>query len=126
MDLGRASGVDTGDDHTEFYNQVKLFRDDSLSVDEVERVLDHVYNVSEEDPSSRDLIRDAGIVLFMLNVLDNNSKTVGSRLRSKTLMTLLSLTNDEESRVSFVTLISMLILHVFSVTNQSNMLKCQF
>ncbi|XP_027336501.1 U-box domain-containing protein 44-like [Abrus precatorius] len=77
---------------------VVYLSEEPLSVDHVECALDHVYKVSEEHPSSRYVIRNAGVVLLIVTVLSNNSKTIGSRLRSKALMTLLSMAKDEESR----------------------------
>lgn len=71
-----------------------------LSIDHVERALDNIYKVSEEHPTSRYIVRNAGVVLLILNLLTNSSKTIGSRLRSKALMALVSMTNDEESKVN--------------------------
>ncbi|KAL1370116.1 hypothetical protein HN51_000427 [Arachis hypogaea] len=72
--------------------------EEPLSIDQVERALDNIYKVSEEHPTSRYVIRNAGIVVLIVTVLSKNSKTIGSRLRSKVLMTLLSIAKDEESR----------------------------
>nr|KYP45176.1 U-box domain-containing protein 44 [Cajanus cajan] len=77
---------------------VQYLSEEPLSVDHVERALDHVYKVSEEHPTRRYIIRNAGVVLLIVTVLSNNSKTIGSHLRSKALMTLLSIAKDEESR----------------------------
>ncbi|KAG4923630.1 U-box domain-containing protein 44 [Glycine soja] len=77
---------------------VQYLSEDPLSVDHVERALDHVFKVSEEHPTRRYIIRNAGVVQLIVTVLSNNSKTIGSHLRSKALMTLLSLAEDEESR----------------------------
>ncbi|KAK8468611.1 hypothetical protein PHAVU_006G068700 [Phaseolus vulgaris] len=77
---------------------VQYLSEEPLSVDHVERALDHVYKVSEEHPTRRYIIRNAGAVLLIVTVLSNNSKTIGSRLRSKALTTLLSMAKDEESR----------------------------
>ncbi|MED6124669.1 hypothetical protein PIB30_061175 [Stylosanthes scabra] len=71
--------------------------EEPLSIDQVERALDNIYKVSEEHPTSRYVIRNAGIVVLIVTVLNKNSKTIGSRLRSKALMTLLSIAKDEES-----------------------------
>ncbi|KAL4381267.1 hypothetical protein AHAS_Ahas04G0116400 [Arachis hypogaea] len=72
--------------------------EEPLSIDHVERVLDNIYKVSEEHPTSRYVIRNAGIVVLIVTVLSKNSQTIGSRLRTKVLMTLLSIAKDEESR----------------------------
>lgn len=80
---------------------VQYLSEEPLSVDHVERALDHVYKVSEEHPTRRHIIRNAGVVLLIVTVLSNSSKTIGSRLRSKALTTLLSMAKDEESKVSF-------------------------
>ncbi|KAK7305407.1 hypothetical protein VNO77_43313 [Canavalia gladiata] len=77
---------------------VQYLSEEPLSVDHVERALDLAYKVSEEHPTCRYVIRNAGVVLLIVTVLGNNSKTIGSHLRSKALMTLLSMAKDEESR----------------------------
>ena len=94
--------------------------EEPLSVDRVERALDNVYKVSEEHPASRYKIRNAGIILLIVTVLSNSSKTIGSRLRSKVLMTLLSMAKDEESRVSFIYLFYAYfqVFSVFSFLNK--------
>ncbi|KAI4305288.1 hypothetical protein L6164_028660 [Bauhinia variegata] len=72
--------------------------EEPLSVDRVERALDNIYKVSEEQPTSRYIIRNEGIVLLIVKMLSNSSKSIGSRLRSKALMALVSMAKDEESR----------------------------
>ncbi|KAK3019279.1 hypothetical protein RJ639_004228 [Escallonia herrerae] len=55
--------------------------------------------ISEEHTSSRYIMRNAGIVVLIVKVLRNCSKSVGSHLRSKSLMALLSMAKDEESKM---------------------------
>lgn len=69
------------------------------SVDSVERVLDNVYKISEEHPVSRYKFRNAGIVELIVKLLRNSSKSIGTNLRSKCLLALLSMAKDEESKV---------------------------
>lgn len=80
---------------------VVRFTEEPMSIDHVEGALDNIFKLSEEHPTSRYTLRNAGIVLLIMNLLSNSSKAMGSRLRSKALMTLLSMAADEESRVSF-------------------------
>ncbi|XP_024025482.1 U-box domain-containing protein 44 isoform X2 [Morus notabilis] len=68
------------------------------SVDFVERVLDNVYKISEEHPVSRYKFRNAGIVELIVKLLRNSSKSIGTNLRSKCLLALLSMAKDEESK----------------------------
>ncbi|KAK3035462.1 hypothetical protein RJ639_032887, partial [Escallonia herrerae] len=72
--------------------------DDPPSIDCVERALDNIFKISEEHTSSRYIMRNAGIVQLIVKVLRNCSKSVGSHLRSKSLMALLSMAKDEESK----------------------------
>lgn len=65
----------------------------------LERVLDNIYNLSEEYPSRRYMVRNAGVIVLILKMLKNSSKSLGSHLRSKGLLALLSLTKDNESKV---------------------------
>lgn len=65
----------------------------------IERVLDGVYRICEEHPSSRYGVRNAGIVVLIVKLLRTGSKSIGSNLRSKALMALLSMAKDEESKV---------------------------
>ncbi|GAB4824537.1 hypothetical protein Ancab_007413 [Ancistrocladus abbreviatus] len=78
---------------------VQYLSEDCPSVDSVERVLDSIYNMSEEYPSARCKVRNAGIVVLVVNLLWNCSKTIGSHLRGKALMALLSMAKDEESKM---------------------------
>lgn len=73
-------------------------------VGSIERVLDIVYKISEEHPFSRYRVRNSGVVLLIVQVLRNCSKSIGTHLRGKALMTLLSMTKDEESKVSSISL----------------------
>ncbi|XP_054799637.1 U-box domain-containing protein 44-like isoform X2 [Prosopis cineraria] len=72
--------------------------EEPLCIDHVERALDNIYKVSEEHPASRYVIRNAGIVQLIVKLLTNSSKIIGSRLRSKALMALVTLAKDEESK----------------------------
>ncbi|CAN1282275.1 U-box domain-containing protein 43 [Linum perenne] len=64
----------------------------------VERALDSVYRISEEYSSYRYKVRNAGLVVLIVNLLRKSSKDLGSRLRGKALMALLSMAKDEESK----------------------------
>lgn len=77
---------------------VQCLSEESPSVDCVEQVLDNMYRISEEHPSSRYRVRNAGIVVLMVKVLKNCSKSIGSQFRSKALMALHSMSKDEESK----------------------------
>ncbi|KAF8402635.1 hypothetical protein HHK36_010724 [Tetracentron sinense] len=68
------------------------------SLECIERSLDNIYTISEEHPSSRYRIRNADIVSLIIKMLKNLSKIIGSHLRSKALMSLLSMAKDEESK----------------------------
>lgn len=70
-------------------------------VDCLEGVLDNVYNISEEYPSCRYKVRNAGVIVLIVKMLRNSSKSIGTHLRSKALMALLSMAKDEESKVGF-------------------------
>lgn len=70
-------------------------------VDGIEVVLDNVYNISEEYPSYRFRVRNAGIVVLIVKLLRNSAKSIGTHLRSKALMALVSMAKDEESKVCF-------------------------
>lgn len=80
---------------------VKHLSQESLDVDCIERVLDDVYRISEEYHWNRYRVRNAGVVVLIMELLKNSSKNIGSLLRSKALMTFLSMAKDEESKVSF-------------------------
>lgn len=81
---------------------VKYLSEDPPSVDCIERVLENIHKISEEHPGCRYKIRNAGVVVLVVNVLRNGSKSIGSHLRSKALMTLLSMAKDGESKVRSV------------------------
>ncbi|KAK2988763.1 hypothetical protein RJ640_025922 [Escallonia rubra] len=78
---------------------VQYLSDDPPLIDCVERALDNIFKISEEHTSSRYIMRNAGIVVLIVKVLRNCSKIVGSHLRSKSLMALLSMAKDEESKM---------------------------
>ncbi|KAI8574025.1 hypothetical protein RHMOL_Rhmol01G0321900 [Rhododendron molle] len=77
---------------------VQCLSEESPSENCVERVLDHIYRISEEHASSRYRVRNAGVVVLVVNLLKDSSKSIGSLLRSKALMVLLSMSKDEESK----------------------------
>lgn len=64
----------------------------------VEKVLEIVYKISKEHPSSRFTVRNAGIPVLIIKLLKNFSDIIDSFIRSKALMTLLSMANDEDSK----------------------------
>ncbi|XP_057513189.1 U-box domain-containing protein 44-like [Actinidia eriantha] len=77
---------------------VQSLSEDSPLADCVEQVLDNIYKISEEHPSIRYKVRNAGVVVLIVKVLKDSSKSIGSQLRSKALMALLSMARDEESK----------------------------
>ncbi|XP_031271163.1 U-box domain-containing protein 44-like [Pistacia vera] len=77
---------------------VEVLGEENPQVDCVERVLDIVYKISEEYPFNRYRVRNAGVVLLIVKVLRNSSKSIRTQLRSKALMALLSMAKDEESK----------------------------
>ncbi|XAR58905.1 Ubiquitin--protein ligase [Bertholletia excelsa] len=77
---------------------VQRLSDDLTSPDCVEQVLDSIYKISQEHPSSRYKVRNAGLVVLVVKVLKKGSKSIGSNLRSKALLALLSMSRDEESK----------------------------
>ncbi|KAL8140914.1 hypothetical protein V2J09_006935 [Rumex salicifolius] len=83
--------------------QVKLacqhLSENPLLIDCVEKDLDSIYEISEEHPSSRYKIRNAGMILLVINLLKNGTKSVGPQLKCKALMVLLSMAKDEDSKV---------------------------
>lgn len=83
---------------------VQCLSEESPSENCVEQVLDHIYRISEEHPSSRYRVRNAGVVVLVVNLLKDSSKSIRSLLRSKALMVLLSMSKDEESKVKFSSL----------------------
>jgi hypothetical protein len=88
--------------------------EESISVDNngLEKVLDSLYKISEEYPSSRYKVRNAGIVELVMNLLRNSSKSIGTHLRSKALMILLSMAKDEESKVRVYVGLGLGFLHI--------------
>ncbi|XP_010253761.1 PREDICTED: U-box domain-containing protein 44-like [Nelumbo nucifera] len=82
---------------------VQHLSEDSLPSPEcIHQILDNIYKISEEHPSSRYRIRDAGVVVLIINMLKNSSKNIGSQLRTKALMTLLSMAKDEDSKLKML------------------------
>ncbi|KAK8352417.1 hypothetical protein V6Z11_A05G093600 [Gossypium hirsutum] len=77
---------------------VEQLSKESMEAEGVERVLDVVYKISEEHPSNWFRVRNAGLVVMIVNLLRNSSKSIGTVLRSKALMALLSMAKDEESK----------------------------
>ncbi|XVE79384.1 hypothetical protein DITRI_Ditri14bG0054200 [Diplodiscus trichospermus] len=77
---------------------VEQLSKESVEVEGVERVLDVVYKISEEHPSNRFRVRNAGVVVMIVKLLRNSSKSIGTVLRGKALMALLSMAKDEESK----------------------------
>ncbi|KAI6686939.1 hypothetical protein NL676_032852 [Syzygium grande] len=77
---------------------VQCLSEQPLKVDGVERVLDSIYKIAEDHPSSRYRVRNAGLVLIIIKLLKNSSKSIGTHLRSKTLLALLGMAKDEESK----------------------------
>lgn len=71
----------------------------SASGEDCERALDDVYKISEEYPSSRYKLRISGLVPIIVEAMQRPSQGhVGSQLRSKVLMTLLSMAGDDDSK----------------------------
>ncbi|XVF46762.1 hypothetical protein PTKIN_Ptkin03bG0054500 [Pterospermum kingtungense] len=77
---------------------VEQLSKESVEAEGVERVLDVVYRISEEHPSNRFRVRNAGVVVMIVKLLRDCSKSIGTVLRGKALVTLLSLAKDEESK----------------------------
>ncbi|KAG8495078.1 hypothetical protein CXB51_013235 [Gossypium anomalum] len=77
---------------------VEQLSKESMEAEGVERVLNVVYKISEEHPSNWFRVRNAGLVVMIVNLLRNSSKSIGTVLRSKALMALLSMAKDEESK----------------------------
>ncbi|XP_068644172.1 U-box domain-containing protein 43-like [Aristolochia californica] len=99
-----------------------LREDSSCSVDSVERILDNIYNCSEEYPFTRYKIRKSGIIVLIVKMLQNFSKSIGSLLRSKALMALLSLAKDSESKLIMIEE-GMIRLAIHSLTGSLEMEK---
>lgn len=78
---------------------MQYLSEDPPTVDCIERVFDNIYKITEENQFARYRVRNAGIVGLIVKLLRNSSKSIGSQLRSKGLMTLLSVAKDEESKV---------------------------
>ncbi|XP_031389228.1 U-box domain-containing protein 44-like isoform X2 [Punica granatum] len=89
-----------------------------LRVENIERALDGIYQVSEEHPSSRYKVRNSGLVSLIVKLLRDSSKSIGTHLRSKALLTLLSMTKDEESKKMMLDE-GMLKLTIHSLTGRS-------
>lgn len=79
---------------------VETLRKENPEVDGLDKALDSVFKISEEHPSNRYRVRNAGVVLLIVKLLKSSSKSVGTILRSKALMALLSMAKDEESKVA--------------------------
>ncbi|GAY37845.1 hypothetical protein CUMW_032140 [Citrus unshiu] len=77
---------------------VETLRKENPEVDGLDKALDSVFKISEEHPSNRYRVRNAGVVLLIVKLLKSSSKSVGTILRSKALMALLSMAKDEESK----------------------------
>ncbi|CAN0854824.1 U-box domain-containing protein 43 [Linum grandiflorum] len=71
---------------------------DPFVKESIERALDSIYRISEEHSSYRYKVRNAGLVVLIVNLLRKSSKDLGSRLRGKALLALLSMAKDEESK----------------------------
>lgn len=76
-----------------------LGEETSCPVDRIEMVLDNVYRISEEHPAYRYKVRNAGIVKLLVRQLKDQSSKIGSELRAKALMAMLSMLKDGESKV---------------------------
>lgn len=76
-----------------------LGQETSSSLESVERALDNVYRISEEHPTSRYRVRNAGIIGLVVKMLKEQSKMLGSELRTKALMVMDSMAKDHESKV---------------------------
>ncbi|KAF5190805.1 Ring-type e3 ubiquitin transferase [Thalictrum thalictroides] len=81
---------------------LQYLSEDPPQMDSMEGVLDNIYKVSEEHPSCRYKIRNAGVVFRIIRMLKNCSKSNGSNLRSKSLLVLLSMSKDEESKLKML------------------------
>ncbi|KAK9128032.1 hypothetical protein Syun_016829 [Stephania yunnanensis] len=81
---------------------VSCLSEENSQADCVERVLNNIYKISEVVPSGRYKIRNEGVVGFIVKMLKNSSKSIGSHLRGKALLTLLSMAKDEESKLKML------------------------
>ncbi|KAF8018811.1 hypothetical protein BT93_H3647 [Corymbia citriodora subsp. variegata] len=77
---------------------VQCLSEESFKADDVERVLDSIYKIVEDHPSSRYKVRNAGLVFIIIRLLRYSPKSIGTHLRSKTLLALLGMAKDEESK----------------------------
>lgn len=77
---------------------VQCLSEEHFKADDVERALDSIYKIAADHPSSRYRVRNAGLVLMIIKLLGNSSKSIGTHLRSKTLLALLGMAKDEESK----------------------------
>ncbi|XP_042385573.1 U-box domain-containing protein 43-like [Zingiber officinale] len=75
-----------------------LGEETSCPVERIEMVLDNVYRISEEHPAYRYKVRNSGIVNLLVRQLKDQSSKIGSELRGKTLMVMLSMVKDGESK----------------------------
>ncbi|MCL7034547.1 hypothetical protein MKW94_021224 [Papaver nudicaule] len=69
-----------------------------LPVENIERVCDRIYKISEDHPSSRYKIRSEGVDVLIVKMLKKCSKIIRSHLRSKALMALVSVAKNEECK----------------------------
>lgn len=76
-----------------------LSEEGAFPLERVESAIDNVYRISEEHPSSRYRVRNGGIVVLMVRVLERRRKATESHLRAIALMALHSMSRDEESKV---------------------------
>ncbi|CAL9044134.1 U-box domain-containing protein 44-like [Musa acuminata AAA Group] len=76
-----------------------LAEESSCPVECILTVLDNVYRISEEHPSCRYKVRNAGIVALVVKLLKDQSSRMGSELRGKTLMAMHSMAKDGESKL---------------------------
>ncbi|XP_074295015.1 U-box domain-containing protein 44-like isoform X2 [Silene latifolia] len=83
-------------------SNLKYLGEDPPSSECVERVMDSVYKISEEHPASRYKIRNAGIVVLIIKLIKNRSKSLSSNLKTKALMSLLSMAKDEDSKAAMI------------------------
>ncbi|KAH9609727.1 hypothetical protein KSS87_012717 [Heliosperma pusillum] len=83
-------------------SNLKFLSEDPPSAECVERVMDSVYKISEEHPASRYKIRNAGIVVLIIKLIKNRSKSLSSNFKTKALMALLSMAKDEDSKTAMI------------------------
>ncbi|RZC90718.1 hypothetical protein C5167_028551 [Papaver somniferum] len=69
-----------------------------LPVENIERVCDRIYKISEDHPSSRYKIRNEGVDVLIVKMLKKCSKNIRSHLRSKALMALVSVAKNDECK----------------------------